>query len=520
MSAARVFSDQDKISNYRILRLVSTGGMGEVYEGWDEELQRRVALKVLNQKMAADPLQLAAFKDEGRALARLHHKNVVTVHTLGQHDGLHFIAMEFVNGEMIHRWVKGRKFDVRQTVGLFIQALEGLRVAHEAGVIHRDLKPQNIMVHTNGTVKIVDFGLSKIQTSTMLVRETMKQDWGTQEFTAPEVINGHAATRQSDIFSLGIVFKIVLGGNREGHKQLFELFDRMTNVIPPSRPQSVDEVIAALNAILRTDQNLNDATAPDDISDDSTVLLQPQVVAAPSQAPQITFSMVVYTAMFFAILIGVAVFASQYSLDQLREAAKQLLQRNVPKYKSGDLFVEAPNPPIGAKFKYLYKFDSADGGFTNELTREWQIAAVDGDTVEWMDENGNKEVFSKNPFILPMRTKLSALRHVDHTEYLTNPLTAFPMTSKSANAVELRDFLGGEPVVYTWHCWVTGSESLKTPAGTYAVKIVSCQAEGARQGVEVFKYAPALNHWVQWERHGFNLPNLSAELIQYSGPKP
>ncbi len=492
--------------------------MGEVYEGWDEELQRRVALKVLNDELAADPQQLANFKEEGRALARLHHKNVVTVHTLGQHDGRHFIAMEYVNGSTIHHYIKERKLDVRRTLLLFVQALEGLRVAHEAGVIHRDLKPHNIMVHTNGTVKLVDFGLSKIQTQTLLVADVMRQDWGTAEFTAPEVLNGHPATKQSDIFSMGVVFEVILDGNIEAHPQLASLFARMTSVLPPSRPQSVDEVIGALNKVLRSDGDLSEKSEPL-VVEDATVVLAPAPVLVAPVAPQM--SAAVKFLIGTAVLIGMfAVGFTGISLSKsapFRQTVVEVLEAAIG--EKGALSVSVPQTPVGTKFKYLYKFDSADGGFTNELTREWEAFVIEPNVVEWRDDVGGRELFSRNPFLPPIETKISPLRSVGKTEYLSNPLKVFPLNSKEATPLELREVIGGNPAIYTWSCWLTGHETLKTHAGTFAVDLVSCMANGAKQGVEIFKYAPSLNHWVYWERHGFGLPKMSAELIRYSRPK-
>lgn len=509
MSTARVFADQEKIANYRILHLASAGGMGEVYEAWDEELQRRVALKVLNEELAADPEHLANFKEEGRALARLHHKNVVTVHTLGQHAGRHFIAMEFVNGSNLHRYINEKNLDVRSALQLMIQALEGLRVAHEAGIIHRDLKPQNIMVHTNGTVKLVDFGLAKIQITTMSVAGPMRQNWGTKEYTAPEVLLGHPATKPSDIFAMGKVLKAVLHGNLAAHPEIAALIARMTSVLPPSRPNTVHEVIVALNRILGSTASLNEVSAPAPLMiEEETV----PILENPELTPRQGYHRVPAVLIFFA-----AIGAVGYGLWKLSPEFKRFSYlREAPKIESK---LDLPEPRAGSKFTFLYKLESEDGGFVNEILREWKIESVETDKVTFVGRNGQREVYSRNLFLPPREVRKSPLRPFNSIEYRSDPHKGFPLHAEEQANFVISETSDGHELIYNWNCRLVGRETTVISAGTFETMVVVCAATGGRVGTETFKYAPQLHQWVARERSGFGLPFLSAELTAFElGP--
>lgn len=185
---------------YRIVRLIGEGGMGEVYEARDEVLNRQVALKVISPKLAFNDEIVRRFMSEGQALARLNHQNVVGVYSLGEERGTHYISMEYVDGYSLHDFLKLKNsLSVDEALHHFKQLLEGVKALHENGIIHRDIKPKNIIIRKDNSVKIVDFGIAKIQGETNTGLTGAGELVGSLYYVAPEVIEGGEATVQSDI---------------------------------------------------------------------------------------------------------------------------------------------------------------------------------------------------------------------------------------------------------------------------------------------------------------------------------
>ena len=152
-----------KIGRFHILRLLGEGGMGMVFAGYDEELGRKVAIKLLRRAASEDSIGRARLVREAQTLARLSHPNVVTVYDVGEFDRQVYIAMEFVNGETLQSWLQSRRRSWREVVGVFIEAGAGLAVAHAAGILHRDFKPANVLLGEDGRVRVLDFGLALAQ---------------------------------------------------------------------------------------------------------------------------------------------------------------------------------------------------------------------------------------------------------------------------------------------------------------------------------------------------------------------
>src|SRR5437660_10739555 len=150
------------IAHYRILRKIGSGGMGVVYEAEDPKLGRNVALKILPPELLSDSQRLGRFVREARAAAQLEHPNIGVVHEIGQADNTQYIVMELIRGETLSQLVARRCLSLGQVIALAIEIAEGLGRAHEKGILHRDLKPGNIMVTDDGHAKIIDFGLAKL----------------------------------------------------------------------------------------------------------------------------------------------------------------------------------------------------------------------------------------------------------------------------------------------------------------------------------------------------------------------
>ena len=150
------------LAHYRIAAAIGAGGMGEVYRATDTKLGRDVALKVLPAEMAGSPERLERFRREAKALAALDHPGIVTVHSVEEADGVHFLTMQLVEGHPLDRLIPDGGLPVERILGIATGLAEALVAAHERGIVHRDLKPANVMVGKDGRVKVLDFGLARM----------------------------------------------------------------------------------------------------------------------------------------------------------------------------------------------------------------------------------------------------------------------------------------------------------------------------------------------------------------------
>jgi len=199
------------ISHYRITGKLGTGGMGVVYEAEDTRLPRKVALKFLPEELADDPDAVRRFRREAETIAALSHPHICVVYDIGEHDGRWFIAMEYVDGMNLKAHMTRRELSTAEIVALTLQIAGALEAAHARSIVHRDIKPGNLLVATNGEVKVVDFGLARrfrsedtgevgIEGSTIPGRPL-----GTANYMAPERILQLPLDPRCDLFSLGVV---------------------------------------------------------------------------------------------------------------------------------------------------------------------------------------------------------------------------------------------------------------------------------------------------------------------------
>jgi Tol biopolymer transport system component/predicted Ser/Thr protein kinase len=196
------------ISHYNILEELGRGGMGVVYRAHDTKLERDVALKFLPPHLSASEQDKARFVQEAKAAATLDHANICTVYSIEEHEGRLFIAMQFVDGQLLRDRMSG--MTQKQALETGIQIAEGLAAAHEKGVVHRDIKPENIMIRKDGVAQIMDFGLAKLKGVSRLTKEGSTV--GTAGYMSPEQIQGQDADHRSDIFSLGVLLYEMLTG--------------------------------------------------------------------------------------------------------------------------------------------------------------------------------------------------------------------------------------------------------------------------------------------------------------------
>ncbi len=213
-----------RLGAYEVGSLLGSGGMGEVYRAHDGRLGRDVAVKVLPAAVAGDEERLRRFELEARAAGALNHPNVLAIHELGRHDGVPFVVSELLEGETLRARLQQGTLAPARAVDFALQVARGLAAAHERGIVHRDLKPENLFVTRDGHVKILDFGLAKLETDlagmgldgapTMTRGTTPGSVLGSVGYMSPEQVRGQPADHRSDIFSLGAILYEMLAGRR------------------------------------------------------------------------------------------------------------------------------------------------------------------------------------------------------------------------------------------------------------------------------------------------------------------
>jgi serine/threonine protein kinase/tetratricopeptide (TPR) repeat protein len=198
------------ISHYKILEEIGAGGMGEVYLAEDTKLKREVALKFLPREYTKDKQVKERFEREAQAAAALNHPNIVTIYEINEHEDQTYIAMEYVEGSTLKDKIASRPLPLADVLEFTKQICDGLQKAHQAGIVHRDIKPQNIIINKDGQVKILDFGLAKLKGVSQLTKES--STLGTIHYLSPEQALGKDVDHRTDIWSLGVVLYEMLTG--------------------------------------------------------------------------------------------------------------------------------------------------------------------------------------------------------------------------------------------------------------------------------------------------------------------
>ena len=274
---------------YRVLHRLGAGGMADVYLAQDEQLDREIALKLLHRRFAEDPGFVERFRREAQAAASLQHPNVVSVFDRGSFEGTYYIAMEYLEGPTLKRLIREQApLETGRAIDLTIQMLKAARFAHRRGVIHRDLKPHNVIIDDNDHVKVTDFGIARAGASDMTETGSIM---GTAQYLSPEQAQGHAVSAPSDLYSIGIVLYEMLTGRVpfDGESPVSIALKHVSEApIPPS--QINPEIPSALEQVVLWALNKDPADRPAD-ADEFIMALEQVRDALAAPAGEVTASM-------------------------------------------------------------------------------------------------------------------------------------------------------------------------------------------------------------------------------------
>ncbi len=269
---------------YEIINQIGVGGMGEVYLARDKKLDRKVAIKILNEEFNEDQSHLQRFVSEAKAASALNHPNILTIYEFGEAEDARFIVSEYIEGKTLREIIRESKLTLPQILDISIQITDALSAAHKAHLVHRDIKPENIMVRPDGYVKVLDFGLAKLveqknKSILSLEEPTVRQNLtakgvilGTVNYMSPEQAKGERVDERTDIFSLGVlVYEMLAGKPPFDGGNAIETMGSILNKEPVPlsrlRPEVPHEVERIINKALRKDREQRYQTAKDFLID-------------------------------------------------------------------------------------------------------------------------------------------------------------------------------------------------------------------------------------------------------------
>lgn len=235
---------------YEILEKIGSGGMAVVYRGRDRKLDRYVTVKVLREEFVGDEEFIERFRSEACSVARLSHPNIVRAYDVGEDGDIKYIVNEYIHGDTLKKAIKEKApFDSRSTINVAIQIASALSQAHKAHIVHRDIKPQNILVGTDGVVKVTDFGIARAATASTMT--TTANAAGSVHYFSPEQARGGYVDEKSDIYSLGItMFEMITGvlpfqGNNSVSIALMHINDELPDIrqYNPNCTRSLEGII-------------------------------------------------------------------------------------------------------------------------------------------------------------------------------------------------------------------------------------------------------------------------------------
>ncbi len=275
---------------YKVVSRLGTGGMADVFLVQDEQLGRKVALKLLHRRFAEDPAFVERFRREAQAAAGLQHPHIVSVYDRGEYDGTYYIAMEYLPGRTLKQVIRDEApLDAVRAIDIAIQILRAARFAHRRGIVHRDLKPHNVIVDDAGQAKVTDFGIARAGASDMTETGSIM---GTAQYLSPEQAQGHSVTESSDLYSIGVVLYEMLTGRVpfDGEAAVTIALKHVSEAPVPPRSINPDVPLELEQTILWT-LNKNASDRPQDADQLITVLEHCREAIVAGAAGQHTASM-------------------------------------------------------------------------------------------------------------------------------------------------------------------------------------------------------------------------------------
>jgi serine/threonine-protein kinase len=275
---------------YKIVSRLGAGGMADVFLAEDEQLGRKVALKLLYQRFAEDPGFVERFRREAQAAAGLQHPNVVSVYDRGAYDGTYYIAMEYLPGRSLKQLIRAEApLDPIRAIDLALQILKAARFAHRRGVIHRDLKPHNVIVDDSDNAKVTDFGIARAGASDMTETGSIM---GTAQYLSPEQAQGHAVSAGSDLYSIGVVlYEMLTGRVPFDAESAVSIALKHVSEAPPPMSVLNPDVPAELEQVVMWALNKNPVDRPANADQFITALEQARAAIQSGEPGQRTASM-------------------------------------------------------------------------------------------------------------------------------------------------------------------------------------------------------------------------------------
>ncbi len=381
---------------YEILTVLGQGGMGAVYQARDRELDRLIALKVIRPELATDPAILQRFKQELILARNITHKNVVRIYDLGEADGIRFITMEYVDGEDLRTMIRRNgKFSTQEAIPMIEQVCRALDAAHSEGVIHRDLKPQNIMRDKQGRVVVMDFGLAR-----SLGDSGMTQTGaivGTMEYMSPEQALGAQLDQRSDIFSVGLIFYELLTGKSPYHADtaIASLMRRTREVAKPasdvdnSVPRSLSAIVSRClerepanryHSVVELLQQLNAWEANPNISPEALSKMIAHPIVHPSR-----FNLDLPGKRWMWIAAAVLVIAMAVVVGRTiwnRPAQNQTSAQGIPPLNKGKYVAIVPLKLVGDEKALGYVADGIEEALAAKLFQLKEVRLASSSSVE------------------------------------------------------------------------------------------------------------------------------------------
>lgn len=309
------------LGDYKVLFRLGGGGMGEVWRGRDERDGREVAIKVLSEESARDPDRMKRFATEARAASGLEHPNILEIYDIGESEHGPYLVTEFVEGDTVRALLGQGTIPVRRAVDIATQAAEGIGHAHAAGIAHRDVKPENLMVRRDGVVKVLDFGLARLfrpggasgdpgdfaRTATGMIV-------GTAGYLSPEQLRGEKADGTSDVFALGVVLhEMVTGTNPFQRTNPVDTFSAILKDDPPplgAEPAELSRVVGRALAKKPEDRYPSGRELARDLAEIRATLpaADPEIAAEPLEGPGRARSILLVTGFLLALGAGAFLF--------------------------------------------------------------------------------------------------------------------------------------------------------------------------------------------------------------------